>query len=42
MVFPLMKPLGPFAAGEVVRLTRQEGDSGKDWSGGFMGYLEEA
>ena len=39
--FPVDNPLGPIAAGSVVRISRVEGDSGKDWSGGFIGYEED-
>lgn len=41
MIFPDDNPLGPIAAGSTVTLNREEGDAGKDWSGGFIGYLEE-
>lgn len=39
--FPRHNPLGPFAAGVIVRLRRVEGTSGKDWAGGIVGYLED-
>jgi len=38
---PQHSPYGPFAPGATVTLHREEGTSGKDWSGGFVGYLEE-
>jgi len=41
MLFPIDNPIGPFAAGSVVRISRIEGDSGKNWSGGFIGYEED-
>jgi len=41
MPLPQFNPLGPIAAGSVVRLSRVVGASGKDWSGGFIGYLED-
>lgn len=41
MPIPKNNPLGPFAAGSVITITRIEGDSGKDWSGGFVGYEED-
>ena len=37
--FPVANPLGPIAAGSTVRLSRIEGDSGKPWAGGFVGFL---
>ena len=40
MLLPQFNPIGPIAAGSTVRISRTEGDSGKDWAGGFMGYLE--
>ena len=41
MLLPQFNPLGPFAAGSVVRVARVEGDSGKDWSCGLTGYEED-
>jgi len=41
MNLPDNNPIGPIAAGSVVRLSRVSGDSGKDWSGGFIGYEED-
>ena len=41
MVFVDSNPVGPIAAGSTVRIHRDTGDSGKDWSGGFIGYLED-
>ena len=41
MSFPGNNPIGPIAAGSTVRIHRDTGDSGKDWSGGFMGYEED-
>ena len=41
MVFADNNPLGPIAAGSTVRIHRDTGDSGKDWAGGFIGYLED-
>ena len=35
-------PLGSFTAGTTIRLYRVGGDSGKDWAGGWSGYLEDA
>lgn len=39
--FPKDNPLGPISTGSTVRLRRIEGTSGKDWSGSFIGYLED-
>jgi len=39
--YPSDNPLGPIAAGSVVRLSRVEGDAGKDWAGGFTGFEED-
>lgn len=33
-------PFGPYAAGGQIRCRRVNGDSGKDWAAGFVGYLE--
>ena len=41
MVFTTDNPIGPIAAGSTVRIHRDTGDSGKDWSGGFIGYEED-
>ena len=41
MLFPVFNPMGPIAAGSTVRLSRVVGATAKDWSGGFVGYLEE-
>ena len=41
MLFPPTNPAGPFAAGVTIRLNRQEGDGGKDWGGGFFGFLRD-
>ena len=38
MKFPINNPVGPIAAGSTVRIHRDTGDAGKDWSGGFIGY----
>ena len=42
MLLPESNPIGPIAAGSTVRLHREEGDAGKDWSGGFIGYEEDS
>ena len=42
MNFPDSNPIGPIAELSVVRIHRDTGDSGKDWSGGFVGYEEDA
>lgn len=41
MRLPNSNPLGPFAAGQEIDIVRVAGDSGKDWSGGFVGYEED-
>lgn len=41
MNFPDGNPIGPMAAGSTVRIHRDTGDAGKDWSGGFIGYEED-
>jgi len=41
MLFPDDNPIGPFAAGSTIRVRREEGDAGKDWSTGFIGFLED-
>ena len=39
-LFPVFNPLGPIATGSTVRISRIEGDTGKDWGCGIVGYLE--
>ena len=39
---PISNPFGPFSAGTVVRMQRIDGDSAKDWSGGWNGYERDA
>ena len=39
---PQFNPWGGFPAGTNIRLRREIGTSGKDWSGGYSGYLEDA
>ena len=34
-------PFGPFPATTVIRASRIDGDTGKDWSAGLTGYLED-
>lgn len=41
MLLPKHNPIGPIAAGSTVRIHRDTGDGGKDWSGGFTGYEED-
>jgi len=38
MNFSDSNPIGPIAAGSTVRIHRDTGDAGKDWSGGFTGF----
>lgn len=38
---PQFNPWGPFSSGSIIRLHREVGTTGKDWSGGFTGYLED-
>lgn len=35
-------PLGPYAAGVVIRIRREQGDSGKNWTANLHGYTEDA
>ena len=39
---PQYNPFGPITAGTQVRIRRISGDSGKDWSAAWFGYLEDA
>ncbi len=40
-VFTDGNPLGPFSAGTVIRARRVRGNSGREWSVSFTGYLED-
>ena len=42
LIIQAINPLGPFAAGVVIRIQRVQGDSGKEWAAGFTGYEEDA
>jgi len=37
----LENAFGPFAAGTVIRASREQGDTGKEWSAGFLGFTED-
>ena len=41
-VAPDNNSFGPIAAGTQVRIRRISGDSGKDWSAAWFGFLEDA
>lgn len=38
---PDNNPFGPIPAGTEIRIRRVSGDSGKDWSAAYFGYLED-